>query len=180
MRKGTHNSLTYSKLKNWWMYPFNWIAKCQDKTIQEQYEQYNIRDFDIRIRFNKKEQPYICHGLVTYKGDIENILKYIDDKGGCTVRLMLEKIKEKNDGQEELFIKFIEYVKAKYPNIIFWQFTRKYDFAYLYDSPYKEDFYDQNISSMNGRIWPRRWAKKHNSIATTDKELLLLDFIEYN
>ena len=180
MRKGTHNSLTYSKLKNWWIYPFNWIAKCQSKTIQEQYEIYNVKDFDIRIRFNKNGLPYACHGIAHYKVNLEEVFKYLNSKGDCTVRLILEKTKAKNDNQESCFISYVMYLQNKYSSIVFWQFTRKYDWKQLYESPYREEFYDQDISSVKGKgIWPWFYAKKHNKQATTNKELLLLDFIQY-
>lgn len=178
-RIGTHNSLTFLPLKTWWFYPFNWIAKCQSKSIEEQYEQYGIRDFDFRIRFKDDNTPYICHGIMKYKGNIEDYFQYLNDKGGCTIRFILEKTKEKEDGQEDLFVKYVEYVISKYPNITFWQFTRKYDWKQLYQSPYDESYYDQDISSVKGLgLWPWFYAKRHNKDAKSDKELLLLDYIQ--
>lgn len=180
MRTGTHNSMTYLPLKNWWIYPFNWIARCQSKDLYTQYIRYGVRDFDFRIRFNKHQDPYLCHGIAKYKGNIEEFLKYLNQQGGCTIRLILETSKE-DKYQERLFVNFIEYVIEKYPHITFWQFTSKYNWKALYKSPYKEEHYDQYISSMNSKwcICPRWFAKRNNKYANTDKELMLLDFIEY-
>jgi hypothetical protein len=141
MRIGTHNSATYLPLKNWWIYPFNWIAKCQSKTIAQQYEQYGIRDFDFRIRFDKHMNPYFCHGIAKYKGNVVDYFKYLNDMGGCTIRLILETSKE-DSRQENLFVDFIKYIIETFPNITFWQFTRKFDWKRLYESPYDESFYD--------------------------------------
>lgn len=180
MRIGTHNSMTYLPLKNWWMYPFNWIAKCQSKSLYTQYTDYKVRDFDFRIRFDKHQDPYFCHGIIKYKGNVEDYLKYLNQKEPCCIRLILETSKE-DKYQERLFIDFVKYIIQKYPNITFWQFTAKHNWKVLYESPFKESYYDQYISSMNSKwcIFPRLFAKRNNKKATTDKELMLLDFVEY-
>jgi hypothetical protein len=61
--------------------------------------------------------------------------------GGCTIRLILETSKE-DSRQENLFVDFIKYIIETFPNITFWQFTRKFDWKRLYESPYDESFYD--------------------------------------
>lgn len=177
MRKGSHNSLTYLPLKNWWMYPFNWIAKCQSKTYVEQYES-GIRDFDLRIRF-EDGSPIICHGLMKYKGGetiLREFLDYLNEKGGCTVRLVLE-VNKANIRQDEQFIDYIKFLNSHYTNITFWQFTRKFDWKILYPSSYDEEFYDQDVSSMKGCIWPWLYSKLFTKNSTTTKEILFLDFI---
>lgn len=52
MKLASHNSMTYLPIKKWWLKPFRFIAQCQNKTIEEQY-QAGVRMFDIRIAFNK-------------------------------------------------------------------------------------------------------------------------------
>jgi hypothetical protein len=61
----SHNSLTYCK-PQWYFKPLAWIGRCQDKTIEKQYElgeYYAIRLFGMfdlcyGLRHNYKEEKY--------------------------------------------------------------------------------------------------------------------------
>ena len=64
MKIATHNSATYKKgkgLLSWFATPF---ARCQSKSIKEQYDA-GCRWFDIRVKQDTKYdgQFYICHGV---------------------------------------------------------------------------------------------------------------------
>lgn len=63
MELGSHNSLTYLPVKQWYLKPFKWVAKCQSKTIDEQFCDYGVRLFDIRVKFNNGE-PVVAHGFM--------------------------------------------------------------------------------------------------------------------
>lgn len=75
MKIATHNSSTGESghgIISWLVTPF---AKCQSKTIQEQYEA-GCRYFDIRVRNTKR--GYICaHGLWESKRYFIDILMEI-------------------------------------------------------------------------------------------------------
>lgn len=177
MKKGSHNSLTYLPLENWWMYPFNWIAKCQSKSYIEQYES-GIRDFDLRVRF-KDNSPIVCHGLMEYKGGeqiIRDFLDYLNSRGDCKVRLILE-VDKAEIRQDQQFIDYVKFLIEYYKNIVFWEFRRKCDWKLLYTSPLGDDYYDQDVSSVNYCIWPWLYAKLYTRHSKTNKEVLFLDFI---
>lgn len=73
MKIATHNSATRKKgkgLLSWFATPF---ARCQSKSIKEQYDA-GCRWFDIRVKQDTKYdgQFYVCHG-VSYKGSKNKI-----------------------------------------------------------------------------------------------------------
>ena len=58
MKLATHNSATGERSKNLLHSFFSIFAKCQDKTIREQYEA-GVRYFDLRV----DKDLNLCHGL---------------------------------------------------------------------------------------------------------------------
>lgn len=93
---GTHNSMTYLRPAHWYgwfMIPF---ARCQNKTIEEQWND-GARCFDLRIRFTKQGEPYFAHGLYecTHKANPAHVLEelyklMLRDNEQAFVRLILE------------------------------------------------------------------------------------------
>ena len=71
---GSHNTMSYLTPRNWFYKLIAFTARCQSKSIQEQYEKYGVRLFDLRFRFNKKGEIYFAHGTVEYKGNKDFIL----------------------------------------------------------------------------------------------------------
>lgn len=59
---GSHNSLTYLPVKQWYLKPFGWMARCQSKTLNEQFYIYGVRLFDFRVRFDKDGGIIHAHG----------------------------------------------------------------------------------------------------------------------
>ncbi|MCI6404172.1 MAG: hypothetical protein MR820_08870, partial [Prevotella sp.] len=90
----SHNSLTYLRPVKWWMRLFNFIAKCQSKTIKEQYEDYKVRMFDFRVDFDKNNNLLVKHGLAVYNfstKEMMDILNYLNNKKGIKyVNITLE------------------------------------------------------------------------------------------
>lgn len=58
----THNSGTGEMGYGWWSFLYAPFAKCQSKTLVEQYKK-GVRLFDLRIRKNKKGLWVFAHGL---------------------------------------------------------------------------------------------------------------------
>ena len=71
MQIASHNSWSYLPPKKWWMKLLSFTAKCQDVDIMTQYKDYNVRCFDLRVRFDSKGRVQIVHGMIVY--DIELI-----------------------------------------------------------------------------------------------------------
>lgn len=76
MEKATHNSGTGESPKNFWAKYFSFCAKCQNKTIEEQYRA-GVRLFDIRIR-KLGYLFYVCHGLAVYEKTLFDVLGTLD------------------------------------------------------------------------------------------------------
>lgn len=186
MKLGTHNSMSYSRPVKWLHRIFHFISKCQEVTIEEQYEKYNVRLFDLRLKYNwNKRKWYFAHGSTEYEADIKNTLDYLNSKKDCVVRLVLEYNKPVKhiDQISAMFVLLaIQFIKT-YKNIKFFEFARKYDWEILLPSNYKPSYY-QAVSSTTWKVWddwyPYLYAhrfNKENLEQGTNKEFLLLDFI---
>lgn len=193
---GSHNSMTYLPVKNWWLYPFNWIAKCQNKSIIDQYKA-GARVFDLRVYLDTKTNIWgFAHGFVNFNTtslsivSIETICALLDkialhDKEDIYIRLILEKYK--NDKECERFKNLCEVLERIFTNIKFFGGNRKLDWKKLYT--FKNDIPDnlnnQWVSSMAKdvrwyeRICPRLYAKRMNKVNKEQmKEVVnLFDFI---
>lgn len=184
MKIGTHNSMSYLPPKKWYIYPFRFIARCQSKTIKEQYEKYGARMFDLRIAFDKNGTPEFRHGIMRYKGDVYSVLEYLNSlQDKIYIRLTLETRKQ-SDIQEEVFIAFCSEVERNYPYLKFFNGTRKYDWKKLYTFKTKEPSITQLTSSMTWKIWDdwypwiyARIMNKRNITNYKKKGWLLVDFI---
>jgi hypothetical protein len=161
----SHNTMSYEKPYYWWMVPYNWIAKCQSKNIVEQYMD-DVRCFDLRIHFDREDgTPHFQHGLMRYKGDVYEVLKYLNKNTNVKVRLVLECLSpSKAAYQIPLFRDFCIKVKEKYNYIHFFEFAVKYNWSHVLEEPIPT--YDQYVSSMKGkglcRIWPWLYSKLNN------------------
>lgn len=185
MKLGTHNSMSYLPPKKWYMYPFRFIAKCQNKSILEQYD-LGARMFDIRVSFDGLV-PEFRHGSMAFKGNVFDILELLDSIGEpIYIRLILEINKNtKNRGiKEKLFMYFCSLVEKKYSNLNFFCGRRKFDWAQLYRFKLDDINVVQKISSMTGTklddIWPWIYAKlnnKRNLEKHNQDDWLLIDFI---
>lgn len=192
---GTHNTMTYLKPRKWWMWLFNWTAKCQSETIYKQIEAYKVRMFDMRVRFNG-ETPILAHGLVEYDDvdalDMNDFLtsyaeRNPDEDFYC--RVMLENTFMSSDKYPEQIKKFKEFCKALESNapknLHYVGGWKKDDFSCVYKFETKQpDMYGNHASCSKYKIvqiWPWIYAKLHNKESHkrgTDKTVLMLDFIQ--
>lgn len=166
MKLGTHNSMSYLEPKKWYMKPFRFIAKCQNKSIEEQFEM-GARMFDIRISYDKFGVPEFRHGSMAFKGDVEEVFKYLNSrKTKVYVRLLLETPGKYPTLNEISFVKDCRIWEEEYKKIVFFCGRRKSDWEVLYNFKYKEPNINQYVSSMMGNklddIWPWLYAKLHN------------------
>lgn len=182
MKLGTHNSMTYLKPKHWWLYPFKFIAQCQDLTIEEQYE-FGIRNFDLRISYTKDGELEFRHGLIAYKGDVLKTLEYLNSRSEPVyVKFWLECTKE-DLRQEELFKFDCKSFEEQYSNIKFYGGKSKAK-SNLYNFKNTEPQHNSKFASLQppliDDLWPKLYAKLHNK-KTKEKYntgLLVLDFVE--
>lgn len=152
----THQSLTYLPVK-WFFRPFKFIYQTQDKNIRQQYAD-GIRVFDFRVSF-KDGEPVIKHGLVEFKGDILDILGYLNQKNDSYVRLTLE-----NGGCSE-FPDFCKKCEENFRNIIFFGGTAKNDWKtelFKFREADVPPLVPCNQSRWEIGWWPWLYAKIHN------------------
>lgn len=106
--KGSHNTMSYLKVRQWWLKPFKAWGCCQKRDIQAQWD-CGTRYFDFRIKFDKDGSAMFGHGLITYdcEKSAEDILSWIISKSveneNVYIRIILEE-----KGKEAIFEKWLE------------------------------------------------------------------------
>ena len=170
---GSHNSMTYLKSHSIFMNIFKFCWRCQTSDIDTQLLR-GVRCFDIRIRL-KNSSWVFAHGRSTLKATTQNGLddlldhlnKYaVQISSKIYVRLILEESKEDLE-QEAAFVEKVKEIDNKYaPNLIFFEFTRKFDWKVLVDTGVHIKEPEQFVGSMKswyGKIWPWLYWKINNN-----------------
>lgn len=188
---GSHNSWSYLPVEKWWMKFLRFTAKCQDFNIKTQYEKYNVRCFDLRISFNNNASLIVSHGIIRYKisaKDLLNDLSWLNNKKDCYVRVLNEvRNKSKYSSFEvELFTLFCSNLEVLYPNIKFWCGRNLYnwniDYTFKYNPSCEENYSSVHSPKLIDDWYPRLYAyhnNKHILKKGTDKDILLIDFVNY-
>jgi hypothetical protein len=96
----THDSLTSYKVKSWWLRPFNFLCKCQNKTLEEQYAA-GARSFDLRFA-KYRGTWYAAHGAMLYNITISEVIgTLITLRGPVYFRVLCEDtVYRKSDAAE--------------------------------------------------------------------------------
>lgn len=195
---GSHNTWSYVKPIKWWMRPFHFIGKCQSKTLAEQYNDYGVQVFDLRMRLYDGLW-YVAHGSMVFNITVAEALAelellYAANPRKTYVRVLLEY--NEDDVDSDIITKF----KATcmnfpddYPNFIFICGKLKSTWETLYD--FGNDItIEENYSSVTSLFnsdsdvlailddwWPWLYAKINNADIYkegTEKECLLIDFVD--
>lgn len=175
---GTHNSATGEKGKGWLSWLVTPFAKCQSKTIREQYDA-GCRMFDIRVKWH--DGRFVCaHGLWRSERGAYGILDEIDRLGGCIVILTYEgSLSEHN---KEDFIECAKLMKATFPNIIWREVCIKKGWRCIIPSETEEkntkDFatIDKSVTFALCPI-PWIWKKLSRKHTFNENTYSLIDFL---
>lgn len=189
---GSHNTMTYLPIRNWWLFPGLLIARCQNHNIEEQFKN-GARVFDLRIYFNTKSKQWeFAHGLINFKSydDIHKVVCYIYKFTELTnrdiyVRLILEKWSSESECRQ--FAKMCKTFEISYPELKFIGGNRKGDWKKLYTfkTNVPDNLNNQWVSSMAEdarwyeKVFPFLYARrmnKKNKIKMKEK-LNLFDFV---
>lgn len=184
---GSHNSWSYLPPRKSWMKPIAFTAKCQNVDIKTQYEKYNVRCFDLRVKFDKKGNPIIAHGIIEYTTN-ENItsdLTWLNNKRDVYVRVILEARNKKDyDIGKKYFARFCGALEYYFYNIYFWCGRNLYNWKEDYDFHFKPTCEERYSSVCKPKLiddwYPKLYAKKNNKDNIkqgTDKQILLIDFV---
>ena len=186
---GSHNSWSYLPVRKWWMKPIAFMARCQRKTIQEQYE-LGVRCFDLRVRFDNDRYPVFCHGIVEYDADYDKVhedLKWINGKTNCYVRVLHEVRNERQmtEIEKEDFYYVCYEMTRCYRNIKFWCGRNLCNWEMDYDFGFYPTCEEKYSSVCPPRIvddwWPWLYARLHNGKIReqgTGKDILLIDYVD--
>ena len=186
---GSHNSWSYLTPKKWWMKLIAFTAKCQDLTIKEQYY-FGVRCFDLRIKYIDGEYV-IAHGPIIYKYSLEELysdLRWLNAHKDISIRLIHEIRKEKEWTPEAIakFREFANHLEYEYSNLKFWCGKNLYnwetDYKFVYTPSCEEKYSSVCAPKLIDDWWPRWFANFNNrSIFKkgTDKDILLIDFVNY-
>lgn len=185
---GSHNSWSYLPAKKWWMAPFSFMARCQNESVIGQYFWYNVRCFDLRVKF-KGDNLIIAHGKMEYnysKEDLFADLLFMNTREDCAIRLIHE-VRTSKEYTSESINKFVDFcieVQCRFPKIKFWCGENLYNHCADYEFAYKPDC-EEKYASVCAPKWIDDWfpliyAKLNNKKIKqlgTDKEILLIDFV---
>ena len=187
---GSHNSWSYLPPKKWWMKLIAFTAKCQDLTIKEQYY-HGVRCFDLRIKFID-ENPVIAHGPIIYnyfREELFNDLEWLNMQHQSISIRILHEVRNKKEYTEESvenFVDFIITLQCRFTRLKFWCGKNLYNWENDYEFPYKPSCEEMYASVCSPKLiddwWPRWFAKFNNKRIIkegTDKDILLIDFVNY-
>lgn len=194
---GTHNSMTYLRPQKWYgwlMIPF---ARCQRKTIEEQWDN-GARCFDLRIRFTKQGEPYFAHGLYecTHKANPAHVLEelyklMLRDNEQAVVRLILE-----DPGKQNYNVYYFEQLCRVWEThqarqsvtvnkvLHFFGGNRKGDWAQIVEFDYKPNLTQYVGSMMEDARWYEKlmpfayaWRRNKKNKQNPQGDIAIYDFI---
>lgn len=185
---GTHNSMTFLPPEHWYgwfMIPF---ARCQRKTIEEQWYD-GARCFDLRIRFTKQGEPYFAHGLYecSHKvGPSDVLVKLyrliIRDNQPAFVRLILEDPDKQN--HNVFYFKELCQEWSKDNIIRLFGGNRKGDWAQIAEFDYKPNLTQYVGSMMEDARWYEKivpfayaWRRNKKNRQNPQGDIAIYDFI---
>ena len=187
---GSHNSWSYLPPKKWWMKLIAFTAKCQSVNIRDQYEIYGVRCFDLRVLANS-ETVEVAHGIIKYDINYPKLVSdiaWLNEKGDCYIRLIHE-IRKKSQYTNDAIEYFRELCaswKEHYPNIKWWCGRNLYNWEFDYDFgpeySCSESYASVSFPKLIDDWWPWSYAYRNNKKIRekgTDKDILLIDFVNY-
>lgn len=172
------------------MKPFRFMARCQDYSIKRQYE-LGVECFDLRVRF-KGNKLIVAHGWMEYditESELLEDLQWLNSQGNCYVRVLHEARNTNSYTAYSVisFRNFCAYLEERYTHISFWCGRNLYnwdvDYQFKVELSCEEKYSSVCAPRWVDDCWPRWYAKFHNKKILkegTDKDILLMDFVNYN
>ncbi len=168
---------------------FNFMTKCQSVDIQTQYNQYNVRCFDLRIKFKHDGQLIVAHNLIEYSIDEPTLLSHLEwlnNKGDVYVRVIHEIRTEYEHNLKNIlmFRQFCTYIQQHYPKLKLWCGRNlanwQIDYQFSCDPSCKELYSSVCSPSIIDDWWPWLYARLHNKKNRQQnykEDILLVDFV---
>lgn len=171
----------------------SFTAKCQNKTIKEQYD-LGVRCFDLRIRFSKTGDIILAHGIIEYdysEQDLMNDLWFLNkistDNSPVYIRMINEIRNSKHYTDENRYRFGILCYKFEllFPKLRFWcgmNLLKPQSVVYRFqNNPSCEELYASVTKPKIIDDWfpwlYARFNNKKNLKSGTDKDFMLIDFV---
>lgn len=185
---GSHNSWSFLPPRKWWQKALAFTARCQRKSIQEQYE-LGVRCFDLRIRIIDYKY-HIVHNSFDYGLLTEHTmdLVWLNRHTDVCIRI-LHDVREKKYHSEievDAFRRLCKDLEKTLTNIKWWCGRNLYnweeDFVFDY-KPVCHEFYSSVCSPRIIDDWfPLIYASRNNAWIRREDykpdEILLIDFVD--
>ena len=183
---GSHNSMSYLPPKNLWGKITRLWSKCQDKTIEEQFNM-GVDYFDIRINFYNDDEWHFVHNKVDYGVVNDNIWKYIG-KIKVPIRVIYDRRSKPKyaSSERQRFIAYLYYLQQEY-NICIDSAITYWDWKEHYKPLVEVKEYHASVSAkwyqyLLGCKWFAKhynnYAKKrHYGYSEDNERVLLLDYV---
>ena len=181
---GSHNSMSYLPPKNLWGKITRLWNKCQDKTIEEQFNS-GVDYFDIRINFYNDDEWHFVHNKVDYGVVNDNIWKYIG-KNKIPIRVIYDRRSNPKYAsfERQRFIAYLSYLQQEYnicidSAITYWNWIEHY-------KPFIEvkEFHASVSAKWYQYILGCKWfaltysgISKYPDVEECMNEVLLLDYV---
>lgn len=195
MTKASHNTFSYAEPLQWWLRPFAFVARCQDKTLTEQVEA-GIRVFDLRIRQDKNGEWVIAHNAFIYTRGLDTIerkLGWLGNKareGGYLVRVrVLHEVRNERQARQSSSVAFnglCACMECKYRHIMFFGGQRTMDWRqdYVFHTAGDIDYIERHASVRWPKWlhwWPWLYARLHNEKIEKEyrdkPDVVFIDFV---
>ena len=179
---GTHNSATGEKGKGFLSLLVSPFAKCQRKTIEEQYNS-GCRLFDLRVK-NCSGKLCFAHGLWKSDKNIFQVLEFLDDHE-CFVMLTYEG-KLKTNEEVKSFSDAVNILKKAFCKIRWLEISVKYGDNNKWQTIIKAEHScpnQKNFIPLDGSSWhtfipiPWLWNKLKKRKDFNEDIFLLVDFL---
>lgn len=181
--KASHNSATGERAANVWAKLFPFIARCQDKTLEEQCEA-GVVLFDIRVRWYE-DRLFVHHGLARYDLTLDEVFNLLDRKAKPLSVVMVTYEGECDEDRDEEFIKRVEDAFAPFYNIRLGDISVKCPRWRIVKVSQHQPNYEQNYTKIVGwrvllpfpRLWDW-WLKAKGKGRKADDDVLSMeDFV---
>lgn len=137
---GSLHTMSYLKPHSLFNRIIVWLKRTQTHNIQEQYEKYNVRAFDLHLYFvgNKGRAIFKYNGVEYETFSVYEILNYLNSKKNVYIRIVLEDngeilSPEKRNSLEVRFAEYCNIINSIYSNLKFFGGYREYDRKQIFE-----------------------------------------------
>lgn len=182
MKIGTHDTLTCYKGKGIISKLVTVFAKCQSKSLTEQYDA-GARYFDFRAIYDKKLKTYIAaHGIwksnISIREAVRTLNNYIKGDEFCYISITLEK-----GIVDDEFVAYVEDIRQTFNKAIVCEINQKKP-KWINIKRYDSVVTHQCFLALDGRSWhtylpiPWLWNKLYrNKFVPKENAYNLYDFL---